>query len=306
MSEIVTHVDSSLPPLAHAAFTRGQQFRLLIGAVLSIEIFFWASRLLHLPAFPGFSISLLQQPSAAGGMLVTGGLFIVCVILCSLLAGVRMDAGIFCAAIGLFALSARGGPMRYTLLAASSGKIYIALACELVALAGIVTLGRLVAGMLLTLGVLRRDSVSDGLEDVNEPFDQKLLGFVTGVVTMILIMLLLAQSDKKAQVMTAVAIASFFATLVSSAYFVAPTLSSAWFWSMPFVVGVIGYLGTYLLAPSGWEIGLPRGFLAPLARPLPIDYAAAGTVASILAYWLSRHWHHNHELEAAVSADSQP
>jgi hypothetical protein len=40
--------------------------------------------------------------------------------------------------------------------------------------------------------------------------------------------------------------------------------------------------------------------LAPLARPLPIDYATAGPAAALLGYWVSRRSHRQRVSEAAA------
>src|SRR5262245_65668565 len=59
-----------------------------------------------------------------------------------------------------------------------------------------------------------------------------------------------------------------------STYPSTPTTSgpSLWFWLGPLVVGVLGYVLQYF-APTDWMIGDARGFFAPLARPMPLDYA---------------------------------
>ena len=48
--------------------------------------------------FPGFSGSLLQQPSPMGAMLIVVGLVAVCAMLATFIAGGDRDAGMPCAA----------------------------------------------------------------------------------------------------------------------------------------------------------------------------------------------------------------
>jgi len=106
-------------------------------------------------------------------------------------------------------------------------------------------------------------------------------------------------------VLAAVFVASLLATLL--AYSFAPVRPSVWFWMGPLVVGVIGYASGYVNwgrgGPSLWKAGLASGFFAPLARPLPLDYASLGPAGAILGYWVSRGWQRAKELEAEAGAE---
>ena len=59
-----------------------------------------------------------------------------------------------------------------------------------------------------------------------------------------------------------------------------------WYWIAPLAVGVIGYLLAAVQNP-GWaqSVRILDGTLAPLARPLPLDYASAGMFGTLLGYW---------------------
>src|SRR5439155_1505199 len=85
-----------------------------------------------------------------------------------------------------------------------------------------------------------------------------------------------AQTDKKAQVIWSVAISAWLAAL--GAHSLVPSRPSAWFWTTPLIVGVIGYLLAWMGGNQlpGGEVG---GLLPALARPLPVDYASAGVWA---------------------------
>jgi len=50
-----------------------------------------------------------------------------------------------------------------------------------------------------------------------------------------------------------------------------------------------------------WKSGQGGGLLAPLARPLPLDYASLGTAGAILGYWTSRQWQRAKELETEAA-----
>ena len=50
-------------------------------------------------------------------------------------------------------------------------------------------------------------------------------------------------------------------------------------------------------------IGLSRGsLLAPLSRPLPLDYASVGPAGALIGYWMSRRWHRTRQLESQSPA----
>jgi hypothetical protein len=112
-------------------------------------------------------------------------------------------------------------------------------------------------------------------------------------------MLVFVETDKKAQVIVSVAVAAYLGTLVAHGLF--PTRPSVWYWGGPLVVGVAGYLMGYV-GSRDWMIGEVGGYAPALARPLPLDYAGAGTAGAILAYWTSRRWQRNRDAEAAESA----
>jgi hypothetical protein len=279
---------------------RFRRLRVLLASVLSFAIFWYAGWILRVPASPGFSGSLLQQPSPMGAMLIVAGVFVACAILSSwITGGGRTHAGTMCAAVGVFALSSRSGPMRYTLMAGAGPQVYLALACELIALGGIVLLAEMAQGVLAPAPPSSEPAPAPNASkpargDDQQQIDQKLIGVLTALIAMTLLMLLLSQSDKKQQVVAAVAIASFVAALMSAAYFISPRAGAGWFLIVPIAIGVIGYLGTYFTNPAGWNIGVVRGFLAPLARPLPLDYASVGVASAIFAHRIARAWQINH------------
>ena len=149
-------------------------------------------------------------------------------------------------------------------------------------------------------GLLHHDEHRHVVAEIRESIDQRLLALAINVIIVTLLMMLLAATDRKVQVLAAVAISSFLGTL--AAYFVVPTRPSFWFWSAPIVVGVVGYALQYLGNPAGWQIGEVHGTFAALARPLPLDYASTGVAASIVGYWMSRRWQHEREISTVAGA----
>jgi hypothetical protein len=277
-------------------FTRREKTQLIGGAIFAAALLSWLAAGLHVPAFPGYSMSLVQQPSAAVAILVTAIGFVLCTFLSALISGrVRHDAGLWCAAMALIALSARGGPVRFVLMSASGPSVFWRLAAEILLFGAILALGALVQDILVRYRLLRTDSEMNRLEAPSSA-QQGILATIIGAVIAIVIMLILCQSDRKLQVVIAVWVASFVGALAG--YHLFPTKPVGWFVAIPLLCGLVGYVANYFTDPSGWVIGEPRGFLAALARPLPVDYAGAGSAGAITGYWLSGWWRLKRQSEA--------
>src|SRR5206468_7294590 len=133
--------------------------------------------------------------------------------------------------------------------------------------------------MLRNMGHLRGEPLRD--DDPDALPAQGAMALAGQVILMIFLMLLLAQTDRKAQVVWAVGISSLLSALAAHSLF--PARPSIWFWTAPFVVGSIGYM----LAWFGRTI-LPNGdvdgILPALARPLPLNYATTGTAKALMGY----------------------
>jgi hypothetical protein len=188
--------------------------------------------------------------------------------------------------------------MRYVLMYASGPGIYLRLFSELLLLAVCVAMGWWVLMLLRDWGFLHGEPLRD--DDPDALPGQGAMALAGTVILMIFLMLLLAQTDKKAQVIWSVAIASCLATLASHSLF--PARPSIWFWTAPIIVGAIGYLlawssGTILV---GGGVG---GMLPQLARPLPLDYIGAGTAGSLMGYWTSRKWLQEREGEPHTTGE---
>jgi hypothetical protein len=279
-----------------------QRARLLlaIASIVSFALFWLAGDAFDIPLARRFSASLLAQPSPLIDLLVTLVLTVACVLLGTVVAGtIRFDAGLAAAAIGLTALSLRGGPIRHVLFDVASPTVFLVLAAELMILYAILGLAWGVLWALSARGWLKDDPFRDGVTDTDESTGQRLLALATQAVVMALLMILLVKSDRKAQVLWSVGISSFLATI--AAHNIAPSRPSVWYWGGPLVVGVIGYVLTYASGDPSWQVGIVGGWVPELARPLPLDYAGAGTAGAIIAYWMSRRWQ-----RAREEADDAP
>jgi len=283
-----------------------QRNRLLmsLAAAAACLLFWFAGAWFGIPRHRGFENSLALQPSAAADLLLTGVAILAATAVGTVFAGsIRFDAGLFAAAIGLAALSCRGGPMRYVTQAAGGRGVFLALALELVVLGALLGLAWFGLWLLYRVGHLRGDALRDGLRDQPHDIGERVYALLVQAAVMSVLVMLLARTDDKKQVLAAVAVASFAATLMSYAF--SPVRPSVWYWAGPILVGTFGYLTAYLSAGSmesvGWKSGAGGGLLAGLARPLPLDYASLGTAGAILGYWTSRQWQRAKELEKDTS-----
>jgi len=206
---------------------------------------------------------------------------------------VHFEGGLFCAAVGMTALSARGGPVHYTLMDAPGSGVFLKLLVELVLLFVFVGCGWFALHILRESSLLRAEPHGDD-DDLDAMPGQGLLALGAQIILMIILVLLFAQTDKKPQVIWGVALAAFLAALGAHSLF--PARPSAWFWITPLIVGVIGYL----FAWSGGNHlpgGVVGGLMPALARPLPLDYASAGVAGSLYGYWTSRRWQYERDYE---------
>jgi hypothetical protein len=231
-------------------------------------------------------------------LFITLVLTVACALIGSVIAGtIRFEAGLATAAIGLLALSMRGGPIRYTLFYSAGPQVFLTLTAELMILYAILGIGWAVVWLLRNSGWLQDDPFRDGVADQNEPMSHKLAALATQVIVMAIVVMLLCKTDRKAQVLASVGLGSFLATLAAHSLF--PARPSMWYWVGPLVVGVVGYLLAFSGSTHTWPIGVVGSKFAPeLGRPLPLDYVGAGPAGAIIGYWTSRRWQRTREAEA--------
>jgi hypothetical protein len=192
------------------------RFLLTVASTASFALCWFAGAAFGIPAYTKFDVSLLNQPSPAIALFITLVLTVACALIGSAIAGtVRFEAGLATAAIGLLALTMRGGPMRYTLFYGTGPQVFLTLTAELMILYAILGIGWGVVWLLRNNGWLRDDPFRDGVADVNEPMSQKLSALATQAIVMALIMMLLCKTDRKPQVLASVFLGSFLATLAA-------------------------------------------------------------------------------------------
>lgn len=257
---------------------------LILTAVISFALFHWAGRAFDIPTYAGYAGSLVQDRSPVKALGVTAVMLMITIGIGTLLASrVHVEAGMFAGAVGLIALSCRAGPMEYVLMAAKGSGVYLGMAVETLILLGFLILGwvlinRIVAAGLVSVEILPIDAEEDSL-------NQRLLACGAQMVAMIPAMFLLSQNDDKFQAIAAVGLSAWLGTVGS--YLLFPTRPGPWYFIGPCLIGAIGYVLAAYSSGNEWQIGIPS---SSLTRPLPLDYAGAGTVGSLIGYWMSRRW----------------
>jgi hypothetical protein len=255
-----------------------------------------------LPEHQGFGGSLLHESSPLAALVQAAVIAAIGGAIGAVLMGrVHFEATILGAAFALLAISLRGGPVRYALFDGTTPSVLIRLAFETLLLFAILY-AVFVASEMLRRRRLLRESLDTLVPDDAEPVDQRLLGTVTHAATMAVLLFFLCATQDKPQVIATVFASGMLATMAAHQF--VPMRPGAWFWMSPLLVGMLGYVSSYFGTPS-IDLGEPGGYLAPLARPLPIDYATAGVAGSLIGYWISRRWHAA-KLAEEAAADAAP
>lgn len=296
----------ALPPLTPAQPTHRMptQWRMAFCMAGAYVLFWWVGALFSIPADRGFSGSLLKQPivGALLSLLVGGVLLVLTTFVVELIASSYWYfAGPLAASAGLCAWSFRGGSSVYTLASVhpttAGPSVFYLLAAECVILG---------AGFALVWFLLHRffhlPKVKDQPSFSLIPTPEVLRIILTQVVlTGIGVLLLVPTSDKK-QALFGVLIAS---TLASGAvrYFHPNRLPEYWCWAAPLLVGIIGYLlNSFDSSHLAVETGQVTGMFAPLARPLPLDYAGAGVLGALIGLGMtSDDWSRTGKVTLAVA-----
>jgi hypothetical protein len=271
---------------------------LTLSAIAGFALLWWLGSVFDIPQHRILGSSLLTQPSAGLivlSLIVTAAGVIVCTVLGMVLAGtVRFDVGLFAAAVGLVGLYCRGGPGGVVLRAPGAGRgTFVAFGIELLLLYAMLLLGAAIQRLALARHVLKADLSRDGFEEPDENLGQKITATVATMLAMVVGLSLLAQTDDKAQVLWAVGLSALGGAAIAHTLF--PVRPNGWYLAAPLLIGAIGYLVAFFY-PVGIDSGVLAGQFAPLARPLPLDYAGAGTAGALVGYWMSRKWHHARQL----------
>jgi hypothetical protein len=257
------------------------QLLVSVGIGLGVLIFWLIAKAIGFPAEPHFQGSFLQAPASVGALLIGILTLGVCAVLGDFIAGRRWFlAGLFIATCALATWAIRGGTVQYVLLRANttgSGRnVMLALLIEhLILMAA-------VAGLWMWLWNKRpaRPKID---EDENESRSTGAALLAQVGATLLILLIMLAETSVKKQVMVSVFIAGMGGTALSEMFFATPD-SGRWYWIAPLIAGVVGYLMGYI-QPAGMEIGYLSGFFSAWSRPLPLDYASLGCAGAILGYW---------------------
>jgi hypothetical protein len=280
---------------------------LLIGWGIAFVVFWFGGRWVRVPEYPEYQASLFLSDSVGMPLVVVAVMFFVCMGIGTAVAGmVRFNAGVLTAALGLMALSARGGSPRQTILWAIStigmGKIFGRLVLELLALTVIIGAAWWVLRFLYSRGKLRdRETGQEREGEVGGAIGELSSLAVQFLVTALGVMLI-AQSEAKQQVMAAIFIASWGGAIVAHMSF--GTGARGWYWLPPLLVGLFGYVLAWLFEPAGLAVADFRGVFAGLYRPMPLDYASMGPAGAIVGHWMSRRWQRDKESPVKLAIEA--
>ena len=257
---------------------------LLLAVAAACAVMLAVARWARVPYFEHYETAVWVMPGAAGRLAMVVAGFVAATAVASVIAGgVRIEAGFFAGAVGMIALSTRGGPMRYVLTRfEAQPSLYRGLFFELLTLAA--TMGALWA----TLVALQQrqpttpSTSSPEQESAAQPGrgQRLLLPLIVHIAITGGVALLLLASDNKKQAVTGLIVASFIGATVAS--WSTPARPGAWLWTGPVVVGLVGYAAAALGHPilgTEWSTG-------PLLRASPLDYAGAGAAGAILGRWV--------------------
>ncbi|MCY2954110.1 MAG: hypothetical protein NTU53_19400 [Planctomycetota bacterium] len=264
---------------------------LLSASIACFCIFWWAGAIFRIPVHPGHEASLLQQPSPVVALLVVAVVLVLCVAVGTAIAGmVRYDAGLVAGAIGLAALSARGGSVQHSifwgLAHGNSSALFLVLLVETAILAVLVGLCAWALARLYRNGIVR-DRESNIALAIEPSISGEVATLLVQTVLTAIGMLVLARSPVKQQAIAAVAISSFVGAALTESLL--PIASRALCWLPPMLVGMIGYAAVWS-DPAGYLTGNLSSSFSALAVPLPLDYASAGPAGALLGYWMGRRW----------------
>jgi hypothetical protein len=280
------------PPHRVAPGLLRRRLAMLVFGPIALAAFWKAGDLLAIPRDGGYSGSLIDG-SGMGPLAAVLVLLVALTCVYALLIGrIATDAPLACAVLGLAALSWRGGSMRDTLIAAGNRGAYLTLFGELMLLYAGIAIAKVLSAIVL------RDSHPPRGSAPNSVAPSRLVATVAvhALVTLLLIEFL-ARSDAKLQVTAAILIASAVASVAARVLVGATSATGCWIG--PMVAAMIGYLAAYGAGSNGLlSIGLTGGYLAPLARGLPLDYAAIGTAGAIIGFWWAR------DMEAPIEEPS--
>jgi hypothetical protein len=279
---------------------------LLTGSVVCFIAFWVSASVFHITPYPGHDGSLLIDSPHVLDFLIIAIMLAISVAIGTAIAGmVRFNAGLLTACLGLSALSFRGGQTRPTILFGLTevgvSQLFLRFFLELLVLSIFLGIAWYLLRSLYTAGKLRdRETPIMGEGDAGHVYADISSLAVQFILTALLVMLI-AQSETKQQVMGAIFVGAWGASAFAHSFF--PTGPRSWYWLPPLLVGLLGYLLAWAFPPNGLLTADFRGSFAGLYRPLPLDYASMGPAGAIIGHWMSRRW--QRERSAAQQATPQ-
>jgi hypothetical protein len=264
---------------------RRTQFFVILACILCFILFWQAGKWIGLPAQPGFGDSVLQQPYWLLALMAIYVLLPVAVAIGTLVAGrFWFFAGLFAGALGLTALSLRGGPMRYVLFhaadAGSTHRIFFQLALEQCLL--FVPVGAI--WLFFARGYEASLPKIESEKDKTPGNGTLLMSLATQFAFMVFCLVIFTPTDGKKQVLVSTFLAGFTGTAMAE-WLVPDRKASAWYWMAPLAVGLLGYILASMNA-TNFTTGYAIGTFANLAHPLPLDYASSGIAGTLLGFWI--------------------
>ena len=250
---------------------------LILCACIGLGIFWLIGTLAGIPAEPEHQISLLMQPNVVVAVVAAAiGLVVVTLLLHVLQGSDDPLDPLFGAAMGLAALSWRGGTMT-DLLQNTSQAVFLVLIVEMALLA---------AGLYGCWWMLRRirPAKVDPRLATQVDWNGVLITTAVSAAIMAVIVTIFATTDAKKQVIGAVAIGGFASAAIGYTFLEndCPLCYAA----APAVVGIVGYAWAYFF-PGIYHV---HRTTVALAYPLPLDYASVGVAAALLGYWTGLRW----------------
>jgi hypothetical protein len=243
-------------------------------------------QLVQMPVKPQEWASIISGGPWIGIPALAVGMVAIAFLATLLVGRIRFEAALFCCAIGLVVIPARGGTIQDALLNAGTSSLHISLAIETA------LLGAIVVGTYLLMQIARPGYVLAPLQSSDADPDttsDRVTVVVAQAVSTLVMLMIICQSAEKGQTLAGVCLGAMLAAM-----FMHQTYSvrgAVWYISGTMLAGVVAYLYTGLFSPAGFEIGEVRGLLAGAARPLPLHYASLGIAGAIFGYWSSTVWH---------------
>ena len=285
-----------------------------VVAVGFMVVFWFVGGLIDYPFDERFQPSLLWQPMGVAKVLVVAVTLVVLTLIGTAILGrLRYDAGWAVATVGLVGLRLRAGDSTFALLQEKSS-IFLWLSIELLLLGLLVLAGWQALHILRERGsqrpwikrLLELPTPQARLADRKASADgrpQQLLATGASVLVMGLVVLLLCRSEDRVQTMASVGIGAWAGAFLVQGFLV-PTRPAIWFLISPIICGVLGYaVAMVMTSPEQLASGEVGGPLAALARPMPLDWIAAGLPMTLLAYVMQRTKQLNEVIEQQSDAD---